>query len=136
SSFSTPDAPFVLCVVGDNPFGAYLERLARERKIKGRKVRLVEAAKSTELDVCHLVFISSSEGASARKIVAHTQARPILTIGDTPGFAQLGVVINFFLEQDLVRFEINVEQARKTGLTFSAKLLKLGRVVPPEPEAP
>jgi hypothetical protein len=129
SAFSAPDAPFVLCLMGENPFGDYLDRLARERKIKDRKVRLLRPAKPSELDACHLVFIAASESARTAAVVARTQGKPILTIADTPGLAQAGVLINFFLEQDLVRFEINLDEVRRSGLTFSAKLLKLARVV-------
>ena len=135
-AFAGPDAPFALCVMGDDPFGDYLDRLARERKIKGRTVRLLHPAKPPELDDCHLAFIAQSESLRIAAIVARTQGKPILTIGDTPGFAQVGVIINFFLDRDLVRFEINLGEAKQSGLVFSAKLLKLGRVVGPPPGGP
>jgi hypothetical protein len=128
-AFAGPDSPFVLCVIGDNPFGEFLDRLARDRKIKGRKVRLALPAKLSELDACHLLFIAASESDRVAAILARMQGKPILTVGDTPGFAQAGVVVNFFLEEDLVHFEINLDEARRTGLTFSTKLLKLARVV-------
>jgi len=128
-AFSGPDSPFVLCVIGDNPFDEFLGRLARDRKIKDRKVRVVQPTKLSELDSCHLLFIAASESGRLHAILARTQGEPILTIGDTPGFGQAGVVINFFLEQDVVHFEINLDAARRTGLTFSTKLLKLARVV-------
>jgi hypothetical protein len=130
-AFPSPEAPFVLCVMGDNPFGDYLERLARERRVKDRKVRLLQIARVSEVDACHLVFIAASERNREREVVARTQGKSILTIGDTPGFAEVGVILNFFLEQDRIRFEINLDEARRTGLTFSSKLLKLARVVPP-----
>jgi hypothetical protein len=128
-AFAGPDAPFVLCVIGDNPFGDFLERMARDRKIKDRTVRLVPHARLADVDTCQLLFIAASESARIAGILARTQGKPILTVGDTPGFAQMGVVINFFLEQDVVHFEINLDEARRTGLTFSTKLLKLARVV-------
>jgi YfiR/HmsC-like len=128
-AFSGPGAPFVICVIGDNPFGDYLAHLARDRKIKDRPVWLLEPRKLSELDACHIVFIAASESGRVAAIVARVRGKPILTIGDTPGFAQGGVIINFFLERDLVHFEINLDEARRTGLTFSTKLLKLARVV-------
>jgi hypothetical protein len=53
----------------------------------------------------------------------------ILTIGDTAGFARQGVIINFYLENRKVRFEINAAAARRAGLTISSKLLKLAGAV-------
>jgi hypothetical protein len=57
---------------------------------------------------------------------------PVLTIGDTDGYAQRGIMINMYLEDKRVRFEINAEAARTAGLRISAKLLKLaGKVYGP-----
>jgi hypothetical protein len=125
-----------MCVMGDNPFGDYLERLARDRKIKDRSVRLTFPAKLSELTACHLLFIASNETARVGAIVRRTRGTPILTIGDTTGFAEVGVLVNFFLERDLVRFEVNVDEARRSGLAFSAKLLKLARIVRSPKETP
>src|SRR4051812_4604637 len=69
SAFLGRDAPFVLCVIGGNPFGDYLDRLARERKIKDRKVKLLLVGRSSELDPCHLVFVATSESDRAAAIV-------------------------------------------------------------------
>ncbi len=53
----------------------------------------------------------------------------VLTIGNTLGFAQRGVIINFYLEDQKVRFEINVDAAKREKLTISSQLLKLARIV-------
>jgi hypothetical protein len=53
----------------------------------------------------------------------------MLTVGDTDGFARQGVMINFYLEQEKVRFEINPRAAAEVGIRPSAKLLQLGRIV-------
>jgi hypothetical protein len=135
-AFSSPTSPFVLCVMGDNPFGDYLGHLARDRKIKDRSVRLVFPTKVSELTACHLLFVAASEAAKVRAIVQRTRGAPILTVGDTPGFAEIGVLVNFFFERDLVRFEINVDEGRRSGLAFSAKLLKLARIVHAPQETP
>ena len=53
----------------------------------------------------------------------------ILTVGEFGGFAELGGVINFISERNKVRFEINTDAARSTGLTISSELLKLAKLV-------
>jgi len=52
-----------------------------------------------------------------------------LTIGDTKGFAQQGVIINFYIKDEKVRFEINVDAAKRANLKISAKLLRLAKIV-------
>jgi hypothetical protein len=53
----------------------------------------------------------------------------VLTVGDTAGFAERGVLINLQRQDSRLGFEINLAQARRSGLRFSSKLLKLGRIV-------
>jgi hypothetical protein len=129
ASFPAPDAPFVFCTLGEAPFGQSLERLAAEHKVKGRPILIRHMTSPTQLEQCHLLFIAQSEQQRLRAILSQAVGKPILTVGDTSGFASAGVIINFFIERELVRFEINVKAARETGLTFSSKLLKLGRLV-------
>jgi hypothetical protein len=53
----------------------------------------------------------------------------VLTVGETQGFADGGGIINFIEENNKIRFEINAEAARRTGLNISSELLKLARLV-------
>jgi hypothetical protein len=58
---------------------------------------------------------------------------PILTIGETPGFAERGGIIRFTLEDNRVRLEANVEAARQANLTISSRLLTLARIIQQPP---
>jgi hypothetical protein len=50
-----------------------------------------------------------------------------------PGFAKSGGMINFVLEDNRVRFEVNVKAAKDADLNISSRLLALARIVqPPE----
>ncbi len=129
SGFPSPTAPFVLCLIGEDPFGDYLARLAQERRIKDRRVLLAHLTANAQVDACQIAFISRSEKVNVAAIVARTGGKPILTIGDTPGFAQAGVLINFYRAEDFVRFEVNVDEAKRSGLKFSSQLMKLARIV-------
>jgi hypothetical protein len=129
ASFPAPDAPFVFCTVGEASFEGYLERLAAEHKVKGRPIVVRRISSSAQAEGCHLLFIAQSEQEHLKEILPQVAGKPILTVGDTSGFASAGVMINFYVERDFVRFEINMSAARKAGLKFSSKLLKLGRIV-------
>jgi hypothetical protein len=72
-----------------------------------------------------VLFIGSSEERNIHRIMRALQGTSILSIGDTTGFARQGVIINFYLEQKRVRFEVNAAAARQAGLVISSKLLKL-----------
>ncbi|MBI2388826.1 MAG: YfiR family protein [Deltaproteobacteria bacterium] len=129
ASFGSPAATFVVCLAGQSPIAPHLEKLAKERAIKGRKATFRRVAQPKEVDGCHLVFIGPTEGGKLADYLAVTSGRPILTIGDSAGFAARGVLLNFYLQGGYVRFEVNAAETKKSGLQCSAKLLKLGKTV-------
>lgn len=132
TSFTDADHPFVLCVIGKNPFGTYLTELVGRQRIQSRRAMLRSISALGQIDGCHLLFIAHSERRRIASIVRRTSGRPILTVGDTGGFAEAGVLVNLYLHDSNVRFEINILAVKQSGLKFSSKLLKLARVVDPE----
>lgn len=129
SSAEDPSKPFVIAVIGENPFDPYLKELAADRQIKGKNVEVWEVADERQLIDPQLLFISRSEEHNLDRILSWTRGKPILTIADTPGFADRGVHINFFREGDHIRFEVNPTAAKSCGLEPSSKLLRLARIV-------
>jgi hypothetical protein len=134
SAFSSPTAPFVLCVMGQNRFGEALDTLS-QRRIKGRPVKVLVLTLNDDALRCHQMFIDSSVGPRLSEVLNRIRGKPILTVSDTPGFAEAGVQINLFLESShpaMIRFEVNASMARKNGLRFSSGLLRLARLIGPE----
>jgi hypothetical protein len=77
------------------------------------------------LDQFQAVFICSSEKAGLQEILARLKPLPVLTIGDSPGYMQAGVMINLIQREDKLGFEINMKTAKAAGLKISSQLLKL-----------
>lgn len=128
----TAPGSFVICLYGENPFGDALDDLAANRKIKERPVSVRVIRSLAEVEACQILFLPVSQKDSLEKILLRTTGRPILTVGDTEGFAERGVAINFYSSDRNVRFEINDAAARRNGLDISSRLRKLARVVAPE----
>lgn len=125
-----PSQPFVIGIVGRDPFNGYLQTMLDEhRQLKGHRGALLYVSDLEQVDECDLLFVSSSEKARLPEILARTAGRPILTVGDTPGFGESGVVINLYAEGDRIRFEINERAVDRSGLKVQAKLYKLARVI-------
>jgi hypothetical protein len=127
SAFEASDSPFVLCVIGNDSITTYLRRLT-DRKIQGRPLT-VRRLGTDDFDSCHLLFIASSERYRLEEILEVLGERPILTVGDTRGFAREGVMINLFIERGTVRFEVNQTAAQRRSLKLSSGLLRLSRLV-------
>ncbi len=127
------DRPFVVGVYGKTALARSLRELVRRQPIKGFRGTLVEVREPDEAADCDLLFIAETARDDLGEVLARTGDRPVLTIGDTPGFARRGVLINFVRDGDRLRFEVNKAAAEQSGLRFSSKLLRLATLVPPEP---
>ena len=125
-----PEDRFVIGLVGENPFRGSLDTVFKQQKVQKRQVEIRVVQDKEEFDNCHVLFIPFTERHRLKRTVALAKERGILLLGDTPGFGEKGIHINFFENEDQkLRFEINVEQAREAGLYISSKLLKLARIV-------
>src|SRR5216683_5721842 len=64
TAFPQPDSPIVIGILGNDPFGATLDRIVADKKISGRviSVKRVKWGKDfKELKDCNILFVSSSE---------------------------------------------------------------------------
>lgn len=133
SAFANANAPFRIGVFGDDPFGGVLDETVRNESINNHKLVVQRVNTEDDLAGCQLVFISKSEKSRADKVLSGLSAKPVLTVGESDGFARQGGVINFYLENRKVRFEINPSMAQHQGLKVSSQLLSLGKIVKGEP---
>ena len=136
AAFAQPDSPIVIGVLGTDPFGNVLDRLVQDKKIgqRGFVVRRYKWGKDLkdlkDLRDCKILFVSASEKAHADEIIQLVKWLPILTVGETPGFAERGGVIRFTVEDNRVRFEVNVDAAHQADLNISSRLLTLAKIIP------
>jgi hypothetical protein len=128
-AFRTPDSPFVLGIVGQDPFGGILDELASNRTLHGRKIVIHRLKRDQDLRQCQLLFISRSEKDHVGSILAKVSGGTVLTVSEIEGFSTTGGVIGLVFDDDRVRFEINLDNAASAGLTISAKLSSLARAV-------
>jgi YfiR/HmsC-like len=140
TSFSQADSPIVIAVLGEDHFGTTLDHVLQGKKIDGRpfvirRLRSVsELVKSTgNPRECQILYVTSSAMSRLSEAIQSVRGLPILTIGEMPGFAKSGGMINLVLEDNRVRFEVNVKAAKDADLNISSRLLALARIVqPPE----
>ena len=132
ATFAQPDSPIVIGILGTDPFGAIIDQIVQEKKIGGRGFvvrRLKWGTDLKDLKECKILFVGASERVHIDELVQIVKGLPILTVGETPGFAERGGMIRLVLEDNKVRFEVNVEAARQAGLTISSRLLTLARII-------
>ncbi len=126
---ASPKDPFTICTLGEDRFRGVLDRIVEGKAWNGHPLLVRRLKTPQEARACQILFISSSERAGISRIFESLRGASVLTVGETEGFAQGGGMINFTLEEDRVRFEINVDAARAAGLKISSRLLSLAKIV-------
>jgi hypothetical protein len=121
--------PFVFGVIGDDPFQDRLRRVFSSVKIGGRKVEVKNISKLEGVEHCPLLYVSQSKRKEILQITEWSKENGILTVGDTEDYGKNGVIINFYIEDEQVRFEINARAARETGISINSLLLKDAKIV-------
>jgi hypothetical protein len=117
-----------ICVLGEDPFDDAFDSFQGET-VGNRKLRIKRFRTLQHIDDCQVLFISRSESEDIGHILAAVKGLNILTVGDIEGFARKGVILNFYIENNRVRFEINLDSLRQTGLRISSKVMHLARII-------
>ena len=131
-AFPAAGAPLVIGVLGEDPFGAYLDELVRNEKIGDRPLVVRRFRGIQDIGECHILFVSRSPSGQFDKLVPELRGRPLLTVSDTENFNRLGGMVRFVTENGKIRLRINVDSAKECGLTISSKLLRWATIVTPE----
>ena len=141
TSFAQPDSPIVIVILGEDHFGTTLDHALEGKKVNARPFVIKRARSVSELQralgpqkECQILYVSSSEMSHLSEAIQMLKGVPVLTIGETPGFAKNGGIINLILEDNKVRFEVNVQAAKDADLNISSRLLALARIIPPPGE--
>lgn len=130
SSTAAATAPFVIGVLGRDPFGSSLSDIVRDQTVHGRAIRIRALSRVEEALECDLLFISSSEQGNLRQIFGALRGNPVLTVGEIDRFAEQGGMIGLITtENHHVRFDINRAAIERAGLRASSQLLHLARIV-------
>jgi len=117
-----------LCILGQSPLTEAAVSL--QGKQVGNLVWELQSVYSrSSLKECHVLFIAASESGNLRHILEGINGSAVLTVGDSDGYAAQGVMVNFYIEQNKVRFEINAAAANRAELRIGSQLLKLARIV-------
>lgn len=126
-AFAAADSPIAICILGEDPFGAAIERLVLGEVVNGRNVAVRTLRSPPPPRSCQVVFFSSSEKEVAKTLRALGPA--VLSVGEGDEFLRNGGMIAFVIEERRVRFNIDQAAAERAGLTLSARLLNVAKSV-------
>lgn len=127
-AFADDSSPWHICILGSDPFGEVLDETLRGRTEQGRPFVVVRTENPAETRSCHIIYVAVRGGESRRAVFADLANRPVLTVGDTPGFLQEGGIIRFQVS-DHVEFAVNLDRANSASLKIPTKMLEVAQEI-------
>ena len=127
-AFANDSDPIIVATVGPDPFGGSLEAVIAGKSIGNHPVVVQHFPDADHLGRCHVLFVARSELDQMPAILQHLSQSPVLTAADSNGFCESGGILQFFLEDQKIHFEINTDALDRSGIKISSRLLKLAKV--------
>jgi hypothetical protein len=122
--------PLAFCVArarpdSNLPFQAVLAATVRGQKAAGHPTEVREFGTGR----CHVLFVGERERRELPALQQELHGGAVLLVGEWNGFLHAGGHVNFVVEGNRVRFDVNPANAAQAGLRISSRLLALARVV-------
>jgi hypothetical protein len=128
-AFPDASAPFVIGVLGHDPFGRSLDEIVAHESVRNRRIVARRYRNVQEISTCHVLYIGASETSNLSRILAQVDGRHILTVGEADLFTTYNGIIQFLVVENRLRLRINVEAARTAKLSISSQLLRQAEIV-------
>lgn len=126
-----PGGPFVICVLGEDPFGAALDEIVKGKIVSGRQVAIRRIVGPVESRDCRILFVSRSEDDRLPALLKALEGRTVLTVGEGAQFTRRGGMVGFTSEDRKVRFVVNLAAAEAAKVRLSSQLLRIAASVEP-----
>lgn len=124
-----PSEPFRLCVVADSVITNAVKRTIEGESVNGRPLVMTAPRSVQDAHRCQILFVGRSEYRRASRLLAAVRGEPVLTVGDAARFTEQGGMIEFLLQDNRVRFDVNLRSAQRSKLRVSSDLLRIARKV-------
>jgi hypothetical protein len=127
--YDTPQAPFVICVMGEDPFGATLDDVVRGESVGARSLVVRRLGSTADIPGCNILFVGRGDSRLLADALQAARGRSVLTVTDIEGAERQGAMIVLFNENNRIRMRINLAEARASHLVISSKLLRPAEVI-------
>jgi hypothetical protein len=129
-TFADKQTPFVIGVLGTAPLDQTLNQIAAQKKIGERRIVIEHYKTPADIKNCQILFVPTATPQPQQlKAIEMIESRPVLAVGESPNFAASGGDINFFVQDNKIRFEVNLDSIKKQQLKVNSKLLAMAKIV-------
>ena len=114
-------------ILGKDPIGEFLDKIVKDKTVRNVKIVVHRFSRLADLKPCHILFIAPPEEKNLKQILKALNGTWTVTVGDSKGFAERGVRINFTPKGKNISLEINLDaferKETKSSPTISSKML-------------
>lgn len=128
-TFKDASSPLIYCTIGADPFNGSLDAALSGKTIGARPFQVMHFKQIQDIRGCQLLFIGEGEQKLIPSLLTRFQGNQVLTVGESQNFVQNGGMIGFLLEENKIRFEVNLDAAEHAKLKLSSRLLALAKRV-------
>ncbi len=128
-AFASANAPFVIGILGKDPFGSQIDNVVRNESVDKHPLVIERYRTLDEMRDCNILFIEEEQTGELQHILAALKGRSVLTVTDSEGGDQQGVMIYLVTQKNRIRLRINVAAAKSSNLIISSKLLRPAEIV-------
>jgi hypothetical protein len=129
SAFASLDAPLVIAVLGQDPFGSVLDETLREQRIGTRSVRLIRVAQPTADMHAHLVYLAGMPARDELQWLNMLRAQPTLTVSESASAFDDGAIVRLVQDGSRIRFDVDWAAAMRANLKITSPMLKSARKI-------
>jgi hypothetical protein len=129
AAYNSPEAPFIIGIIGNDPFRTAIDDAIAGEKVKGHPIVIQRYQNIKDLKLCHILFVSNKEVGRWKEIKALLPNKNTLTVSDIPDFATNGGIIRLLTKENKVKLQINLAASKEADLDISSKLLQLAEIV-------
>ena len=120
---------FVIGVYREPDFLNTLIDVFKEKPIKDLKVTVIIIKDPEQISKCNICYISEKAKPLISKFVVNANSNGVLLISKTTDFSKDGVHINFYIEDEKLKFEINKKSIDSAGFKVSYLLMQNNRII-------
>ncbi|HLX28961.1 MAG TPA: YfiR family protein [Casimicrobiaceae bacterium] len=131
-TFDSPNDPFMLCVVGHDPVAVLVDQAVQGQQVAGHVIDVLHLAQVRRDARCHILYVAT-HGPAAAAALDSVRGLPVLTVTDAAPDPRARGIVNFIVQDNRVRFEIDPREASENHLVISSKLLNLAVEPSPKP---
>lgn len=133
-AFVDSATPLTVCFLGGEDVRAAFQNISAGKTVNGRQILVRDVKFAGEVLDCRVVYVDGTNGPVVTGVLKNARQGCALVIGTSADFLVHGGIIKLLMENNRMRFDVNIGAAARAKIHLSSKLLALARSVVDLPE--